>query len=354
MQSTETPYVPPQQGMPAAAVMHPNYRLRAFIVFFIWFVLIGLVPFMDSTTTTGALFNFESIKTFFEGKPDFLNVAHWVLRIAFPLLFAVVLLFFCPSLSERALGVWLFLLGAIHWLLYMLGPVVTIISKKSLGLFYTPLGGLADASAADRWRAAIPYWAWMVLMYWFVLGVFAIFVRHRGTHRGVLIALKSAIVIALIYFVPFCPDGVGKYTSLWYRLMSGNNSLLMLILSLAPLVTAVLALLSLTGIRRGHFLTGLAGALLFAYLFLPLWTSVMAVGAEDWTNVKAIDIPRTVCNKFVDILGVVRRGSWWPVPGFILPSIFLTGMGIFLFTAGQGRKPVTYYGGTSAPPPRQM
>ncbi|MFH1550763.1 MAG: hypothetical protein ABIH04_09405 [Planctomycetota bacterium] len=351
MQSTETPYVPPQRGMPTAAVMHPNYRLRAFIVFFIWFVLVGLVPFMDSTTNTGALFNFNGeVKKFFDAKPNFIEAAHWVLSMAFPLLFAIVLLFFCPSFSERALGAMLFLMGAVHWLLYALGPVVTIISKKSLGLFYAPLANVAEA---DRWREAIPYWALMVLMYWFVLGVFAIFVRRRGTHRGVLIALKAAIVLALIYFVPFWPDGADKYTSLWHRLMSGNNSFLRLILSLAPLVTALLALLSLTGIRRKRFLTGLAGALLFAYLFLPLWTGVMAVGAEDWTNVKAIDIPRTVCNKFVDIF-VVVRGDWcWPVPGFILPSIFLAGMGIFLFTAGQGRKPVAFYG-TSAAPPRHM
>ena len=348
MQSTDTPYVPPQRGMPTAAVMHPNYRLRAFIVFFIWFALIGLVPFMDSTTNTGALFNFSGeVKTFFDAKPNLIEAAHWVLWKAFPLLFAIVLLFFCPSFSERALGAMLFLMGAVHWLLYALGPVATIISKKSLGLFYAPLASVAEA---DRWRTAIDYWAWMVLTYWFVLGVFAIFVRRRGTHRGVLIALKSAIVLALIYFVPFWPDGA-NYTSLWHRLMSGSFPLLMLVLYLAPLVTVLLALLSLTGIRRGHFLTGLAGALLFVYLFLPLWDGVRNEGAVDWTNVKAIDIPRTVCNMFVKILGVVREGNCWPVPGFILPSIFLTGMGIFLFTSGKGRKPVAFYG-TSAVPPR--
>lgn len=346
MQSTETPYVPPQRGMPTAAATHPNYRLRTFIVFFIWFVLIGLVPFMDSTTNTGALFDFGGkIKTFFDAKPNFIETAHWILRVAFPLLFAVLFLFLCPSFGERALGALLFLMGAIHWLLYALGPVVTIISKKSLGVFYAPLANVAEA---DRWRTAIDYWAWMVLIYWFVLGVFAIFVRHKGTHRGVLIALKATVVLALIYFVPFWPDGA-NYTSLWHRLMSGNNSLLMLILSLAPLVTALLALLSLTGIRRGHFLTGLAGALLFAYLFLPLWVGVMNVGKVDWTSVKAVDIPRTVCNMLVQILGVVREGQWGFVPGFILPSIFLTGMGIFLFTSGKSRKPVTY-----AVPPRQM
>jgi hypothetical protein len=268
------------------------------------------------------------------------------LSVIFPLLYAVGLVFLCTLLGERALGGWLFALGLIHWLLYALGPVIAITFNTSPGVFNEHLFGVSGA--ADRWRLTIPYWASLFLLMYFVTAVFAVYIRRRTAERGRLIALKSAVMIGALFFVPFWPVD-GGYKSLWTRIMTGDSTISSLALMLLPLGGAALALLSLTGLRRRRFLATLAGVVLFAYFFLPLWVAWLdKVTLVNWATLRANEIPGVIVEQLAQVVWTTRYFNWLSVPGYILPSIFLVGVGAFLYSVGRGRKPLVYAGTPAA------
>ncbi len=299
----------------ASSTNKPKYRAKVFVIFFIWFLLVSIIPFMN-TGSTGPIFQFQQVKTFFQASPNFVAIMGWVLTCVFPALIALALLVFCFALCEKGLGALLFMMGAGHWLLFALGPIVALIFGKTPSLFYQ---GMPTATGSAIWKQSLGFWIGMVLMFYAIVIVFAIFARNRAGRGGGLVMLESVIAIPLLFFVPIIPTGAG-YSSFWTTIMKSGFSLVPILLALLPLVLVLVAVLALIGCCKKRFPSKIAAALLFLYIFMPLWNIIVNLPGKNLAALSAKQLPREILSQLLMIVKATYSNVWLTAPSANCPG----------------------------------
>ena len=334
MQSAYSPNVAPSY---AASTNKQKYSGKIFVIFFFWFLLVSLMPFLN-TASTGPIFQFQWAKTFFQASPHFVAIMGWVVVFVLPALIALVLLVFSFALCEKGLGALLVMIGMGHWLLFAIGPIVALIFGKSPSMYY---GGMPKVTGSAIWKNSLVFWIGMALVFHAIVIVFAIFARNRAGRGGGLVMLKSVVAIPLLFLLPIMFTGAG-YSSLWKVVMRSGLSLVPLVLALLPLALVLVALFVLIGCGKKRFPSKLAAALLFLYIFMPLWNVIMRLPGNNLAALSAKQLPREILSQLLLIVKAGYGFSWLSAPGFLLPTMFLTGAGVFLYVAGKS-KPATAF-----------